>query len=60
MGFRDVLVKLPVDGEEWIVGPRLAGQHLTEPALPRQASHDDADQHVTHMSVQNDRRVVTP
>ncbi len=60
MGLGDVLVKLPVDGEEVIVGPRLACQHLTKPAMPRCASHDDADQHVTHMSAQNDNRVVIP
>ncbi len=60
MDVGDVLVKLPVDGEELIVGPGLARQHLTKPALPRHASHHDADQHVTHMSAQNDNRVVTP
>ena len=59
MDLGNVLVKLPVDGEELIVGPRLARQHLTEPALPRHASHDDADQHVTHISAHNDNRIVT-
>ena len=58
MGLGDVLVKLPVDGEEVIVGPRFGRQHVTEPALPGRAPHDDADQHVTHMSAQNDRHVV--
>ena len=60
MDLGDVLVKLPVDGEESIVGQRLARNHPTKPALPRRASHDDADQHVAHVSAQNDGRVFTP
>ncbi len=50
MDLGDVLVELPVDGEERVVWPRLARKHPTKPALPGRLPHDDADQHVAHVS----------
>ena len=60
MDLGDVLVELPVDGEDGVFWPRLARKHPTKPAMPGRASHDDADQHVAHVSAQNDSRVFTP
>ena len=55
-----VLVKLPVDSQVVILGPRLSRRHLTEPAVARWASHDDADQDLIHVSAQNDSLDFTP